>query len=90
MFNKSIRFFTNGAITSIKTIKIYVKTKGRGGILKYIFAILLSLILIFVGCSSDEEKVISKLKSEIEGKHSVVIFDNEMPSEEFHVASITT
>jgi major membrane immunogen (membrane-anchored lipoprotein) len=46
-------------------------------------AILICLIFILVGCSSKEEKVISRFKSEIEGKYSIVIFDNKVPSGEF-------
>jgi uncharacterized protein YcfL len=61
---------------------MYLRQKLGVGFLKCNFAIFLSLILILVGCSSEEEKVINKLKSEVEGKYSVVIFDNEMTSEE--------
>jgi hypothetical protein len=47
---------------------------------KFIVTIMLSLIV--VGCSSKEEEVINSLKSEVEGKYSIVIFNNETLSEE--------
>ncbi|RDU38099.1 hypothetical protein DRW41_00550 [Neobacillus piezotolerans] len=46
-------------------------------------AIILGLIYILIGCSSDEERVVNKLKSEVEGKYSIVIFDNKTTSEEY-------
>ncbi|MCT8140246.1 hypothetical protein H1D32_22625 [Anaerobacillus sp. CMMVII] len=46
-------------------------------------AIILSLVFILMGCSSEEERVINKLKSEVEGKYSIVVFDDEMPSGEY-------
>ncbi|WP_339148456.1 MULTISPECIES: hypothetical protein [unclassified Sutcliffiella] len=46
-------------------------------------AIILSLIFILIGCSSGEERVVSKLKSEVEGKYSIVIFDDKSISGEF-------
>ncbi|MBT2641474.1 hypothetical protein J7I80_04495 [Bacillus sp. ISL-41] len=46
-------------------------------------AIILSLIFILIGCSSEEEIVVNQFKSEVEGKYSIVVFDDKMTSEEY-------
>lgn len=46
-------------------------------------AIILSLVFILIGCSYEKEKVVNKLKSEVEGKYSIVVFDDKMTSGEY-------
>ena len=69
-------------IYSYKNYDALVKEKDRGGVLKKI-AVIITLIFILIGCSNEEEKVINKLKSTVEGKYGIVIFDDEMTSDEF-------
>ncbi|MED4018843.1 hypothetical protein [Sutcliffiella cohnii] len=46
-------------------------------------AIILSLLFILIGCSSEEEKVINRFKSEEAGKYSIVVFDVNLPSADY-------
>lgn len=46
-------------------------------------AIILSLLFILSGCSSEEEKVVNRFKSEEAGKYSIVVFDVNLPSTEY-------
>ena len=38
---------------------------------------------MIIGCSSEKDRVISKLKSDVEDKYSIVIFNDKMPSLEY-------
>ncbi len=45
--------------------------------------VLIFLTFILIGCTNEEEKVISELKSKVEDKYRIVVFDDKMPSDEF-------
>lgn len=50
---------------------------------------LLSLVLLFsilMGCSSEDETLITDLRSKEEGKYNVAVFDNEITSEDYQAA----
>ena len=44
--------------------------------MKYKFAIILIITIMIIGCSSEKDRVISKLKSDVEDKYSIVIFND--------------
>ncbi|MFG6116789.1 hypothetical protein ACGTN9_16685 [Halobacillus sp. MO56] len=44
-------------------------------------AVLFSILL--AGCTSEEEKLVNELKSNVEGKYNVVAFKDDMPPEAF-------
>ncbi|MFC2946758.1 hypothetical protein [Virgibacillus sediminis] len=50
--------------------------------MKKVLLLLLTLFII-AGCSSEKEQVIGKFKPEIKNKYNVVIFTEDIPSQDF-------